>query len=291
MNTNDIVKTNQDPIVVIGGTGQQGYAVVTALLERGVPVRALVRGPAAAPARQLARAGAELLTADLDNRDSLVNAFRGASAVFAMTTFAGPRGTDGEVEHGQAIGDAVRDAGIDHVVYSSVGGAERATGIPHFESKRRVEERLEALDTRVTFIRPTFFMDNFASFSRPVMDDGALLVRLPMPGQVPLQMVSVRDIGRAAAAALLDPDSVPGGAIEIAGDELTGEEIAAAFGQARGIPAQYEALPVDVLTNADQKKMFTWFAKLPAYQADKDLTRKLVPNVQDLRTWLKDHAR
>lgn len=290
MNTNDIVKTNQDPIVVIGGTGQQGYAVVTALLERGVPVRALVRGPAAAPARQLARAGAELLTADLDNRDSLVNAFRGASAVFAMTTFAGPRGTDGEVEHGQAIGDAVRDAGIDHVVYSSVGGAERATGIPHFESKRRVEERLEALDTRVTFIRPTFFMDNFASFSRPVMDDGALLVRLPMPGQVPLQMVSVRDIGRAAAAALLDPDSVPGGAIEIAGDELTGEEIAAAFGQARGVPAQYEALPVDVLTNADQKKMFTWFAKLPAYQADKELTRKLVPNVQDLRTWLKDHA-
>jgi len=287
MNATDTISTTDGPLAVVGATGQQGGAVVSALLEKGAPVRALVRDPAADRARQLGEAGAELVAADLDRPETLVDAFRGAAAVFAMTTFAGPGGTDGEVERGRATGDAVRAAGVPRMVYSSVGGAERATGIPHFESKRRVEEHLETLGLRTTFIRPTFFMDNFTSFSQPAMEDETLVVRLPMPDGVPLQMISTRDIGRAAAAALLDPDRVPGGAVEIAGDELTGEEIAAAFAQARDVPARYEAMPVDVLPDEDQRAMFTWFAQLPAYRADVALTRELVPDVQNLRTWVE----
>lgn len=286
MNDNDTISRTGGPVAVVGATGQQGGAVVSALLDKGARVRALVRDPATERARKLADAGAELVTADLDRPDSLVNAFRGAAVAFAMTTFTGPGGTDGEVEHGRAIGDAVREAGVARIVYSSVGGAERATGIPHFESKRRVEEHLEGLDLDTTFIRPAFFMDNFASFSQPVMEDGTLVVRLPMPAGVPLQMISTRDIGRAAASALLAPDSVPGGAVEIAGDELTGEQIAAAFAQAWEVPARYEAMPVEVLPDEDQKKMFEWIAQLPAYRADVALTRELVPGVQNLRTWV-----
>ncbi len=278
--------TTRGPLAVVGATGQQGRAVVSALLEKGAPVRALVRDPNSPRARQLARSGADVVTADLDSSDTLVKAFRGAGAVFAMTTFTGPGGTEGEVAHGRAIGDAAQAAGVARVVYSSVGGAERATGIPHFESKRRVEEYLGTLGLRTTFVRPTFFMDNFASFSRPVMED-KLVIRLPMPGDVPLQMVATRDIGRVAAAALLYPERIPGGAVELAGDELTGEEMAAAFARARGIPARYEPVPVDVLPDADQKAMFTWFATLPAYRADVGLGRELVPDLYDLRTWIE----
>lgn len=273
-------------IAVVGATGRQGGATAQALIEAGVTVRAVVRDTSSPAAKQLRGQGAQLAEADLDHAESLVNAFRGTEAVFAVTTFNGPRGTDGEVEHGKATGDAARTAGVSRIVYSSVGGAERHTGIPHFESKRQVEEYLAGLGLLVTFVRPAFFMDNFNSFA-PAVGNGELVLRLPLPAGIPLQMIATRDIGRVAAAALLDPGRIPGQAVEIAGDELTGEQIAAAFGQVEGRPVRYEPLPLDTLSgDPDRQAMFTWFAHLPAYQADFDLTRDLDPDVWDLRAWL-----
>lgn len=275
-------------IAVVGATGQQGGATADALLTAGASVRALVRDVDSAPARHLAGIGAELVMSALDRPESLVDAFAGVDAIFAMTTFAGPAGPTGEVEHGRAIAEAARAAGVDRVVYSSVGGAERETGIPHFESKRRVEEHFEALGLTTTFIRPTFFMDNFLHFSKPTVEDGTVVVRLPLPGGIPLQMVAVRDIGRAAARALLFPGELTGGAVEIAGDELTGEQIAAVFGDSQGMPARYEALPIEALAgNADQQAMFSWFAQSPAYLADFAASRALVPDLLDLHTWVE----
>jgi uncharacterized protein YbjT (DUF2867 family) len=135
-------------------------------------------------------------------------------------------------------------------------------------------------------VEQAYFMDNFAA-SAPEVEDGELVVRLPLPAGVPLQMVATRDVGRVAAVALLDPDRIPGGAVEIAGDELTGEQVAAAFGEAEGRKARYEALPLDALSGHDDlEAMFGWFAQLPAYQADFELTRDLDPEVWDLRAWL-----
>ena len=274
---------------VVGGTGRQGGATAHALLGRKARVRALVRDPQADAATALAQQGAELFRADLDDPASLRSAFTGVAGVFAMTTYAPPHGTDGEVRHGMAIADAVRAAGRPHLVYSSVGGAERHTGIPHFESKRRVEEYIEEIGLSATFVRPTFFMENFARMV-PQPENGTLVLRMPLPAGVPLQMVATEDIGAVSAAALLSPADVPGGAVEIAGDELTGEEIAAAFGTHDGSPARYEALPVTVLAqDADRQAMFTWFAHPPAYQADFTLTRKLAPGVRDLPTWIADN--
>ena len=283
MNSN---QSNQGPtIAVVGATGQQGGATAGALLEAGADVRALVRDTGGQAARQLQDRGARLAQADLDQADTLVAAFRGADAVSAMTTFTGPGGTEGEVQQGKTIGDAAQAAGVPLVVYNSVGGAERHTGIPHFESKRRVEEHLEGLGLRTAFVRPAFFMDNFSQ-SAPTVEDGELVVRLPLPAGVPLQMIAVRDVGRVAAAVLLDPDRVPAGTVEIAGDELTGEQVAAAFGVADGRGARYEPLPLDALADdPDQRAMFGWFADLPAYQADFQLTRELDPDVWDLRDW------
>jgi uncharacterized protein YbjT (DUF2867 family) len=133
---------------VVGATGQQGGATARALLTVGAGVRALVRDPQAGAAKALAQLGAQLVRADLADVDSLRAAFTGVDGVFAMTTLTGPQGTEGEVEHGRLIGDAARDSNVPHVVYSSVGGAERHTGIPHFESKRRVEEYLTSLACR-----------------------------------------------------------------------------------------------------------------------------------------------
>jgi uncharacterized protein YbjT (DUF2867 family) len=271
---------------VVGATGQQGGATARALLAAGAGVRALVRDPKAPAAHALAQLGAQLAHADLEDADSLRAAFTGVDAVFAMTTFAGPTGVEGEVEHGRLIGEAARDAEVPHLVYSSVGGAERHTGIPHFESKRRVEEHLTCMGLPVTFVRPTFFMENFNQ-SGPQEQDGVLVLRSPLASGVPLQMVAVDDIGAVAAAALLDPTRLPGGSIEIAGDELSGEQIADAFGQQAGLPARFEPLPLTVLADdPDLQIMFTWFTKLPAYQADFAATRELDPGVQALPTWL-----
>ena len=272
---------------VVGATGQQGGATARALLTAGARVRALVRDPTSAPAQDLATLGGHLTRADLDDARSLRAAFTDVDGVFAMTTMATERGTEGEVENGTAIADAAAAAGVPHVVYSSVGGAERHTGIPHFESKRRVEEHLKSLGLSTIFVRPTFFMDNFIRYSRPQIEDGTLVLRMPLPAGVPLQMIATDDVGTVSAAALLDPDIIGGQSIEIAGDELTGEQIAAVHGDHAGLPARYEPVPLDVLAdNPDQQAMFAWFAQLPAYQADFAATKRIAPAVATLATWL-----
>src|SRR6201999_2332967 len=111
----------------------------------GVSVRALVRDPQSEQATALQKAGAELVRADVEDVDALRTALTGVAGLFAMTTFAGQDGTEGEARRGGLIADAARDAEVAHVVYGSVGGAERHTAIPHFESKRRVEERMTEL--------------------------------------------------------------------------------------------------------------------------------------------------
>ena len=263
---------------VVGATGQQGGATVRALQGRDAGVRALVRDPQAPAARALADSGAQVVQADIDDAASMRRAFAGVDGVFAMTTFAGPAGTSGEVEHGKRIADAAAAARVPHVVYSSVGGAERRTLIPHFESKRRVEEYLSASGLPTTFVRPTFFMDNFAR-SGPQPEGGVMVLRLPLAPDVPLQMICVDDIER---------DRVPGGTIEIAGDELTGQQIAAVYGQRFGLPARFDPLPLDVLEqDPDRQAMFAWFNHLPSYEADFSSTKDLAPAVKSLTTWLE----
>ncbi|GAA1438656.1 NmrA/HSCARG family protein [Leifsonia poae] len=269
-----------DVVAVVGATGKQGSATARELLASGARVRALTRDVSSDAALALAAGGAELTAMDLDDAGSIAAAFSGASRVFAMATMA-DGGPEKETRHGVAIAEAAAEAGVGYLVYSSVGGAERHTHIPHFESKRRVEERIESLGIPATVVRPVFFMDNLLG-TQP--EDGEIVVRLPVPDGIPIQMVAVRDVGRVSANLLLAPRLV-GGAVEIAGDEKTGSEIAGAFARRSGLPARYVALPTDGLPD-DPKRMFEWFARLPAYQADFEMTRSLDPEVLDLDAWL-----
>ena len=272
---------------MVGATGLQGGATVRALLAANAPVRALVRRANSDAARALTELGADLFATDLDDPDGLRAAFTGVAAVFAMTTPGYEQRIDLEVTYGHAIADAAAKAGVPHVVYSSVGGAERNTGIPHFDSKRDIEQYLVAQGVPTTFVRPVFFMDNFAQYLTPAVQDGTLTVGLPLPAGIPLQMIAVEDIGTVAAAAALDPDRVAGGSIEIAGDELTGEQIAEAYQHRYGVPARYAPLPIEVLGgDADQTAMFEWFAHLPAFQADFAATKALAPGTKTFAQWL-----
>lgn len=279
----------QGPIAVFGATGKQGGAVVDALVDQGAHVRALVRSPESERARSLADRGVELAYADADEPTSLAAALEGATAFFFMTLPPGGMGsgdTEGETQQGLALAQAAAAAGVPHIVFNSVGGAERNSGVPHFESKRRVEAYLEDLDMAVTLIRPVFFMDNLAAMG-PQLDKGELVLRLPLPDGIKLQMIAVRDIGIVAASALLGTADIRGGAIEIAGDECTGTEIARAFGEHTGLSARYEELPIEALEgDADMQAMFRWFAETPAYQADLDEVRSIAPKTLDLPAWL-----
>lgn len=280
-----MTSAQQTPIAIIGATGQQGRSVIDALRESDVPIRALVRNPDSPAARALRDSGTEVVKADQDDGHSLSDGLTDVAALFYMTTFEGSEGTAGEVRRGHAVADAAARANVPHVVYSSVGGAERKTGIPHFESKFEVEKRLRDL-VPATILRPTFFMENLTAQLAP-HEDGEIVIRMPMPGDVPVQMIAVRDIGRAAARLLLEPSAIDGNAIEVAGDELSLDLVAARAGEAFGVPVRFEAIPLEYLgDDEDLTAMFRWFAAGPAYQADLAQSRSLIAEVSDLRSWL-----
>ena len=282
--------TEQRPYAVVGATGLQGGATTRALVAAGVPVRALTRNPKSDSGLALAELGAEVMRADLEDLGSLREPLTGVSGLFVMTT-PGARGPEGEEQNGRTIAKAAADVGVPHVVYSSVGGAERDSGVPHFDSKRHVEQYMQELGLRAVFVRPVFFMDNFAKFMVPTLEDGVRVVRMPLPADVPLQLVAAADVGAVCAAATIDPDRVAGGAIEIAGDELTGDQIAEAYSRRYDVPARYEALPVETLReNFDMHAMFSWFTKLPAYQADFEGTRALAPTTHTFDQWLAEQG-
>jgi uncharacterized protein YbjT (DUF2867 family) len=280
-----ITESRRDgPITVIGATGQQGGAVFDALLEQRIPIRAVTRNPYGDKARMLVERGVAVVSAHLEDVDSVRVAFDGAAAAFAMTTHDGPDGPKREVAHGQVIAAAAADAGLPFLVYSSVGGVDRGSGVPHFESKHEVEQVLRQA-VPVTFVRPTFFMETLRLMIRH--DDSPVTIAMPLAGDVAVQMISVRDIGRVAAALLLmgDPTVAP---VEIAGDEVTGEQIAERIAHAIGSPTTYLQLPLDVLgDDEDLKLMFGWLARLPTYRADFARTRELVGGVEDLSRWLQ----
>ena len=145
-------------VVVTGGTGKQGGAVVKSLLERGHEVRAVTRSTDSAKARELANAGVTLVRASLEDTAALTKALEGATSLFAMTTpFEG--GTHAETRQGMSAADAAKAAGV-HLVFSSVGSANRQTGVPHFDSKYEVEEHIARIGVRATVLAPVYFMEN-----------------------------------------------------------------------------------------------------------------------------------
>jgi len=275
-------------IAVFGATGQQGGAVVDALLDRGARVRALVRNSESGRAQALAARGVELAAIRIDDPASLVDALATVEAFYFMTPEANSlEEVEAEIRVGTALVDAAVAARVPHVVFNSVFGADRETGVPHHDSKHWIEEHLGKSGLRATMVRPTAFMEGFASVMAPSLEHGEIVLRLPLAEDVAVKMISVRDIGRVAAAILLDTADVPGGAIELVADELTGPQIAAAFGARAGLPARYEALPLSVLPNELDRAMFRQFAEAAEYPSDPAVVRAIEPATLDLAEWIR----
>lgn len=178
-------------ILVLGATGNQGGSVARELLRRGRPVRALTRDPRSAKAQELAAAGAEVVSGDLDDPRSLDAAFRGVYGVYSVQTFMGPGGIEAEERQGRAVAEAAARAEVAHLVYGSVGGAERDSGVPHFDSKARIERHITGLGLPATMLRPTYFINNFA-FMGPVRDADGLVLTLALKPGTALQMIAPR---------------------------------------------------------------------------------------------------
>ena len=275
-------------IMVIGATGRQGGSVARELLGRGWEVHALVRDPQAPAARKLADHGAVLVRGDLDDTASLQAALRGAHGVFSVQTFTTPEGVTGEERQGRSVADVAARERVAHVVYSSVGGAERRSGVPHFESKAAIERHIEALGLPATILRPTMFIDNFASFG-PTLVDGELVLSLGLAPETVLQMIATRDIAVFAADAFDDPRHWIGRQVEIAGDALTGPQMAEAFAEAAGLPGRFQELPNEQLRAVNQElaAMFDWFNR-EGYRADLAALRERHPDLATLRSWLRE---
>lgn len=252
------------PILVLAATGGQGRAVTAALLERGAPLRALVRNPASSGARALAAAGADIVTGSLDSRESLTAAMRDVTAVFAMTTpFEG--GVEAEIDQGRTIVAAAEQATVPHLVFSSVAGADSSSGVPHFESKTVIEAELAASAVPHTVLGPTYFFDNALGGANRIRTDGVL--DLPLPPDRRLQQLDRRDLGAFAAHVLLSPERFAGMRIELASDAPTPADMAAALTDALGAPVRHEQTPLDSIDNPDMHAMWQ-FLNGPGYQVD-----------------------
>lgn len=281
--------TSASRVLVIGATGRQGGSVVEALADRPITVRALTRDPRSPAARALAARGVKVVRGDLEDVGGLADAMAGVDAVFSVQDFMAA-GVEGEVRQGRNIVEAARRAEVAHLVYSSVGGAERESGVPHFESKGRVEEAVRASGLAWTILRPVFFMENWAWWAQGVRE-GALVQ--PLSPTTALQQIAVRDVGRFAALALTHPEAWRGRAMEIAGDELTMEETAARLAEGLGRPVRYEPQPWEAFEAAfghEMRAMYEWFER-EGYRADLDACRAALPDLAPLTVEAMDPAR
>jgi uncharacterized protein YbjT (DUF2867 family) len=265
-------------VLVTGATGKQGGAVARALLAKSHQVRAVTRDPESESAQALARAGARLVEADFRKPGSLIAAMQGTDAVFAMTTFF-EEGIAAEIQQGKALVEAAVAAAVPYVVYTSVAGADQKTGIPHFDSKYDVEKHLQASGLAYAVVAPVYFMENVYF---PQALDGLRqgVYAAALPGNRQLEQIAVEDIGKFAALVIEQRDRFAGQRIDIASDELDGNEQADILSEILGRAVDYHQVPLDALRQQSEEMalMYEWFDRV-GYDADILALRETYPEV------------
>jgi uncharacterized protein YbjT (DUF2867 family) len=276
-------------ILVTGATGQQGGATARQLLEQGWRVRAFVRNPAAEAAQALQQAGAELVRGDQNDLASLETAMQGVYGVFSVQAH-----TADEERQGRNVVDAARKTGVQHLVYTSVGGAyelfKRNVNVP----KWRIEQYIHQLDLPATILRPVGFMDALTDPSYGVTGD---TLAIPFKPDTQYPLVAVHDIGAFAVLAFTHPATYLGQTIELAGDAPTPPQIADAISRVTGRVITYVEISPDTLHQqvqgfAHDPALMEEVARASAYINERNFTidfaalRKLYPDLMDFETWL-----
>jgi uncharacterized protein YbjT (DUF2867 family) len=279
------------PVLVAGATGRQGGSVLRHLIERQIPVRALIRSSDGARAQELAGRGAETAVGDMDDPRSLTRAMTGVRGVYSMQDYWSV-GAEREVQQGKNMADAAVEAGVEHFVYSSVGGAERDSRIGHFVTKWAIEQHIRARRLPATILRPVSFMNNYYI---PAVEKALLKGKLrdPVRADVPYQTIAPDDIGKFAALAFAWPEQFTGLALEIAGSELTNRQAAGVFGRVLGRPVRFRRIPMPVARAMGKEfyQMTRWF-NAGGYQADIAGLRRDYPEIHltSLEEWLRSEG-
>jgi uncharacterized protein YbjT (DUF2867 family) len=303
-------------IAVVGATGAQGGGLVRAILNDpsgGFTARALTRDPGSEKAKALARLGAEVVAADVDDEKSLEKAFAGAHGAYCVTFYWAHMKPEKEIAEAKAMAAAAKAARLQHVIWSTFEDTRESVPldddrmptlmgkykVPHFDAKAEANGAFTKAGVPTTFLLTSFYWDNFIYFgSGPKRGpDGVLALTFPL-GQAKLPGIAAEDIGRCAYGIFKEGKSLIGKTVGIAGEHLTGEQMAAALTRALGQTVRYNDVPPDVYRGFgfpgadDLGNMFQFKRDFnEAYCAARplDVARRLNPALQTFDAWLAVH--
>jgi uncharacterized protein YbjT (DUF2867 family) len=301
-------------ITVFGATGAQGGGLARALLadsDRHFAVRAVTRKPESVQARQLAQAGAEVVLADLDDAASVQRALEGAYGAFFVTNFWEHLSGEKELAQAHTLAAAAAQTGIRHAIWSTLEDTrdffpalgsrmpvlEGRFNVPHFDAKGEAHRFFAQQRVPVTYLYSSGFWENLIHFGMGPQRqaDGSLAVTFPTGG-ARIPWIGVEDIGIAAKEIFLRGDALVYDSIGVAGDHLTGAELARHLGSALGETVHYNAVTPDQFRafgfpGAEELGNMWQFKRdfESAYSARRDLkrARALHPGIANFATWLK----
>ncbi len=301
-------------IAVVGATGMQGGGLARAILADqagGLAVRALTRNVNSTEAKELARLGAEVVTADVHDVDSLKRAFAGAYGAFCVTFFWAHMSPEKELAEAQAMATAAKATGVEHVIWSTLEDTRRwipltdnrmptlmgKYKVPHFDVKGEADALFKQLGLPLTCLLTSFYWDNLIHFGMGPKKgtDGRLEFTLPM-GEAKLPGIAAADIGKCALALFKRPDTYLGKTVGVAGEHLTGAQMAGALTEALGQEVRYNSVSPEVYRTFgfpgadDLANMFQFkrdFAAAFCSARDPAFARTLNPGLQTFAQWLE----
>jgi uncharacterized protein YbjT (DUF2867 family) len=298
-------------IAVVGATGAQGGGLVRAILEDGeFAVRAITRNVDSERAKALAKAGAEVVAANIDDLESMKRAFAGAYGAFCVTNFWEHFSPEKEQAQVRVMADAARATGLQHVVWSTLEDTRKWVPlsddrmptlggkwkVPHFDSKGEVDHVWRDLGVPTTLLLTSFYWENFIHFGMgpKANADGTLAVTFPM-GDRKLPGIAAEDIGRCALGIFKRGREMIGKTVAISGDQLSGAEMAAAFTKVLGRKVVYNEVTPEAYRGfgfpgaEDLGNMFQFKRDFDEYFTsvrDVGRTRELNPKLASFDQWL-----
>ncbi|MCJ7688654.1 MAG: NmrA/HSCARG family protein [Clostridiaceae bacterium] len=275
-------------IFVTGATGNQGGAVAASLIMNGFMVKLLTRKPESAKAQNLLHKNAELVKGDLNDLNTFRNHLKDVDGIFSVQTFE--NGVDKEIKQGMDLANLADECGINHFLYSSVAGADLNTGIPHFDSKYKIENHIKKLGLSYSIIRPNSLFENFLI---PEVKSRILKGKLasPINKNIKQQFIGAVDIGKISADIFLNKNKYDRKTITIGSEEMDLQQVAKVFSQVLGKEISYQKFPMLIarfVMGKDLHKMFKWINTNDAiFIKDLGLFRKENPNFTSLAQWIE----
>jgi uncharacterized protein YbjT (DUF2867 family) len=301
-------------IAVVGATGAQGGGLVRAILNDKTgefAARAITRDVSSPKAKELAKLGAEIVAADVDDVESLKRAFAGAYGAFCVTFFWEHFSAEKEIAEAANMAEAAKQSGVKHVIWSTLEDTRRwiplsdnrmptlqgKYKVPHFDGKGEANKIFLAKGVPTTLLNTSFFWDNFISFGAGPKPgpDGVLTLTLPM-GDKPLPGMAAEDIGKCALGIFKAKGEYIGKSVGIAGEHLTGAQLAAGLSRALGREVRYNDVPPEVYRSFgfpgadDMGNMFQFKRDFNAAfvgARSLELSRRLNPELQTFDAWLQ----